>query len=72
MSRSFIQQDPGVMGGIPCFAGTRVPVRNLFDYLEEGSSIDEFLVDFPTVSREAAVAVIESAKRTLLGDALAA
>jgi uncharacterized protein (DUF433 family) len=48
------------MSGTPCFAGARVPARPLIDYLEGGDSLDDFLEDFPTVSREQAVAVVES------------
>jgi uncharacterized protein (DUF433 family) len=48
------------MSGTPCFAGARVPARTLIDYLEGGDSLDDFLEDFPTVSREQAVAVVES------------
>ena len=62
-SRMVITKDPEIMSGVPCFAGTRVPVQNLFDYLEaEGSGLDEFLEDFPTVSREMAIAALEEAK----------
>ena len=57
------------MSGTPCFAGTRVPVQNLFDYLEAGDPLDEFLDNFPTVSREQAVALLEEAKRELLAAA---
>jgi uncharacterized protein (DUF433 family) len=57
-----ISVNPGVQGGTPCFAGTRVPVASLFDHLEQGVPLDEFLADFPTVSREQAVAVLELAK----------
>jgi uncharacterized protein (DUF433 family) len=57
-----ISISPGVQGGTPCFAGTRVPVASLFDHLEQGVPLDEFLADFPTVSREQAVAVLELAK----------
>jgi len=64
--------DPEVMSGALCFTGTRVPVQNLFDYLEGPSSLDEFLDDFPSVSREAAVAVLEAARERLFIDALAA
>ena len=56
-----IRTDPQIMHGTPCFAGTRVPVKNLFDYIEAGSPLDEFLEDFPSVSREQAVAVPEIA-----------
>jgi uncharacterized protein (DUF433 family) len=57
--------DPEVMSGTPVFAGTRVPVQNLFDYIEGGEDLAEFLDDFPSVSKDAAVAVLEMAKRTL-------
>jgi uncharacterized protein (DUF433 family) len=68
---SQISRNPDIMGGTPCFTGTRVPVQNLFDYLESTSSLDEFLKDFPSVSLKAAVAVLEEAKHSLLGDAAA-
>ncbi len=57
--------DPETMSGTPVFAGTRVPVKNLFDYIEGGEDLTEFLDDFPSVSKDAAVAVLEMAKRTL-------
>jgi len=56
-----IQIDPQIMGGTPCFAGTRVPVKNLFDDLAAGRSLDDFLEGFPTVTREQAMAVLEMA-----------
>jgi uncharacterized protein (DUF433 family) len=56
-----IQTDLDILGGTPVFAGTRVPVRTLLDYLEAGDTLDEFLNHFPTVSREQAVAVLELA-----------
>ncbi|MCE0522351.1 MAG: DUF433 domain-containing protein [Methylacidiphilales bacterium] len=55
-----IHSDPEIMGGTPVFVGTRVPVRTVFDYLADGSSLDEFLDDFPTVSRQNAVKVLEA------------
>ena len=61
--------DPEIMGGTPVFAGTRVPVRVLFEYLEAGDSLDTFLEDFPTVSRELAVAVLEEARSAVAPDA---
>ena len=61
-----------VMSGAVVFAGTRVPVQTLIDYLEESSSLDEFLDDFPTVSREHAVAVLELMKEVVLSRAAAA
>jgi uncharacterized protein (DUF433 family) len=60
-----ISIDPDVMSGTPVFTGTRVPVQNLFDYLEAGEDLGEFLDDFPSVSLEAALEVLEMAKKTL-------
>ncbi len=56
-----IHCDPDILGGTPVFVGTRVPLRNLIDYLERNHSIDEFLDSFPTVSREQVVAALEAA-----------
>jgi uncharacterized protein (DUF433 family) len=56
-----IHSDPDILGGTPVFVGTRVPFRNLIDYLERKHSLDEFLDSFPTVSREQAVAALEVA-----------
>lgn len=61
-----IVADPEVMNGVPCFRGTRVPFRNLMDYLEGGHSISEFLDQFPSVTREMAVQALEEAKESLL------
>lgn len=61
--------DPEIQSGSPVFAGTRVPIQNLFDYLEEGDSLDVFLDQFPSVSREMAVAVLEEARVALAHDA---
>jgi len=58
--------DPDVMSGLPCFRGTRVPFKNLIDYLEGGHSLGEFLRQFPTVTREMAVRSLEEAKDSLL------
>jgi uncharacterized protein (DUF433 family) len=58
MPSPLVSRDPDVMSGALCFSGTRVPVKTLFDYLEGHSSLEEFLEDFPTVSRERAVAVL--------------
>jgi uncharacterized protein (DUF433 family) len=55
-----IQADPEILGGRPCFRGTRVPVRNLFDLLAHGESLDSFLEQFPTVEREQAIAVLKA------------
>ena len=68
---SVVHSDPDILGGIPVFVGTRVPVQALIDYIEGGHSLDEFLDDFPTVSREIAVAALEQAKAHLLADARA-
>jgi len=61
-----IIKDPDILGGAPVFRGTRVPIQALFDYLEGGETLEEFLEGFPTVSREAAVAALEEAKHLLL------
>ena len=63
---TLIQRSDDILGGTPVFGGTRVPVRTLFDYLEEGDTLDEFLEDFPAVSREHAVKVLERVKEVLL------
>ena len=60
------------LGGTPVFAGTRVPVQTLLDYLEGGDSLDDFLMDFPSVTREHAIAVLEAAKSALLAKTAAA
>lgn len=57
-----VHSDPDILGGTPVFVGTRVPVKSLYDYLEAGDSLDEFLDSFPSVSREQAVAVLELAR----------
>ena len=56
---SVVKIDPEIMSGTPCFAGTRVPVRSLIDYIEGGDTLGEFLEQFPTVSRKQAVAYLE-------------
>jgi uncharacterized protein (DUF433 family) len=61
--------DPDILGGTPVFVGTRVPVRILFEHLEAGDSLEVFLEDFPTVSRELAIQVLEDAKAALIIDA---
>ena len=53
-----VHSDPEILGGIPVFVGTRVPVKTLYDYLEAGDSLDEFLNDFPSVTRKQAVAAL--------------
>ena len=59
---SVVHSDPNILGGTPVFVGTRVPVKSLYDYLEAGDSLDEFLESFPSVSREHAVAALELAR----------
>jgi uncharacterized protein (DUF433 family) len=68
---SVVHSDPDVMGGTPVYVGTRVPVQALIDYIEGGHSLEEFLNDFPTVSRELALGALEQAKAHLLADARA-
>ena len=60
-----IHSDPEIMGGQPVFVGTRVPAKNLFDYLEAGDSMEEFLDEFPSVSREQAIATLELAREAV-------
>jgi uncharacterized protein (DUF433 family) len=67
-----ITKSEDILGGIPVFSGTRVPVQTLIDFLEAGDSLDQFLDDFPTVTHEHAVAVLELAKEVLLAHASAA
>ena len=62
-----IVKDPDVLGGTPVFHGTRVPFRALLDYLEGGQNLDEFIDDFPTVTREAAISALELANSVLAG-----
>jgi len=63
--------DPEILGGTPVFVGTRVPLRNLIDYLEGGYSLDEFLDQFPSVSRDQAIAALEMAHEVLTARARA-
>ena len=72
MGTVLVSRDPEIMSGALCFAGTRVPVKNLFDYLEGSSSLEDFLEDFPSISRAKAVAVLEMARERLAVDATAA
>ncbi|WP_342117915.1 DUF433 domain-containing protein [Pseudoduganella sp. OTU4001] len=71
MNAPFISRDPQIMSGALCFMGTRVLVKSLFDYLEAGATLDDFLGDFPTVSREMAIAVLETSKENLSANASA-
>ena len=61
--------DPDILGGTPVFASTRVPFQTLMDYLEEGQTLADFLADFPTVTREQAIAALEEAKEAVLANA---
>ncbi len=69
MKIQLITIDPEIHSGTPVFAGTRVPVKTLFDHLESGDSLEVFLDDFPSVSREAAIAILEEARAALIPDA---
>ena len=60
--------DPAIVGGTPVFIGTRVPVRILFEHLEAGDSLEIFLEDFPSVSRELAIQVLQDARMALVLD----
>ena len=62
MNTPIVTSSPDIMGGTPVFAGTRVPVQTLIDYLEGGETIDDFLEGFPTVSREQVISFLEEAK----------
>jgi uncharacterized protein (DUF433 family) len=68
-NNSMITRSDDILGGIPVFRGTRVPIQALIDCLEAGDRIDEFLADFPTVTRDQAVAVLEMAREALIRDA---
>lgn len=64
--KRIVHSDPEIMSGTPVFVGTRVPVKNLFDYLEGGDTLDEFLDDFPSVSRAKAIQALGLAREALL------
>ena len=66
---NLIQHSSEILGGTPVFSGTRVPIQTLLDYLEEGSPLEDFLEDFPTVPKAMAVAVLEAAKKELIKSA---
>ena len=63
---SVVSQDPKILGGEPVFTGTRVPVKSLFDHLEAGDSIEQFLEGFPSVKREEVIALLEEARQHAL------
>ena len=68
-AKRVVHRDPEILGGTPVFVGTRVPAKILFDYLEAGDSLDVFLDEFPSVSREQAVAALELAREVIAPDA---
>jgi uncharacterized protein (DUF433 family) len=72
MDTLLVSCDPEIMSGALCFTGTRVPVKNLFDYLEGSSTLEEFLEDFPSVTRAIAISVLETARAQLALGATAA
>ncbi len=74
VKQSVIYRSPEILGGTPVFQGTRVPIRTLIDYLENGERIEDFLREFPTVTKEQAIEVMELASRAILteGDEAAA
>jgi uncharacterized protein (DUF433 family) len=72
MSQQLIESNPNKLGGTPVFFGTRVPIQNLFDCLEAGESLADFLEQFPTVTREQVLGVLEASKERLLTDSQAA
>src|SRR5438045_8550796 len=69
MHKQIISTDPEILSGTPVFAGTRVPVKNLFDYLQAGDTLDEFLDDFPSVTRENAIAALQLGREMIEANA---
>jgi uncharacterized protein (DUF433 family) len=69
IQKPVVHSDSEILGGTPVFVGTRVPFQTLLDYLEGGETLDEFLENFPTVTREQAIAALEQAKEALLAHA---
>ena len=69
MTEKLIDRNPDVLGGTPVFSGTRVPVRILMEHLEAGDRLDDFLNDYPTVTRGQAVGLLERVTAQLVGDA---
>ena len=69
--KSLINIDPELLGGQPVFTGTRVPVESLFDHLEAGITLDEFFGDFPSVSKEQAIAVLDIANKLITSEKVA-
>jgi uncharacterized protein (DUF433 family) len=70
--QSVITRNPKILGGTPCFTGTRVPLKSLFDHLEGGYSVDYFLTQFPSVSREQVTTVLEHSRQIIEDEVLAA
>ena len=70
--KTVVHSDPEILGGVPVFVGTRVQVQSLFDYLEGGETLDEFLRQFPSVKREQALAALEIARDSLISSARSA
>ena len=70
--KGIVHADPEIMGGTPVFVGTRVPIQSLFEYLEGGETLDEFLRQFPSVRRDQAIAALDVARATLLAGARSA
>ena len=71
-SQSVVHSDPEILGGTPVFVGTRVQVQSLFDYLEGGETLDEFLRQFPSVHHEQAIAALELARDSVINSARSA
>ena len=69
LSRDVLHSDPDILGGMPVFIGTRVPVHSLFAYLEAGETLDEFLRQFPSVTKDQAIAALDLARDSLLAGA---
>jgi uncharacterized protein (DUF433 family) len=65
MSKILVKSDPEILGGEPCFPGTRVPADSIFDYLVRGYTVDYFLAQFPSVKREQVIALLEDAKHRM-------
>ncbi len=65
MESQAVHKHPRIQGDVPVFTGTRVPVKNLFDYLEAGEPLEQFLLDFPAVDRAKAIAALETARKAL-------
>lgn len=68
MTHNSINIDSEILGGTPVFTGTRVPIQSLFDYIEDGETLEEFLYNFPTVTKVQAIEVLETAKKLILNE----